>query len=1529
MREETLSKKESCCVVCGAVGGLKSCGGCKSTHYCSEACQKSHWSYHAVYCHAVTDLEKLEKQKKYGDKTVRQAQVDDGTRRKVLKLVGNKPKIRCYFDEKESELLWDTGSMVSIVDRPWAKKRFPDKLILPVSMFVDEQLRLTAANSTEIKFDGVLLLDFGLEEGKAEFSVPVLVSSTPISEPILGFNVIEDFVINGNAEDHQRLQSCFVTGRPINVAPLVSVIQKNAANPDFIAEVKTPDDVVVPAGHKKQVRCRLKASSGGEEEQSVYFDPRVSGDDDFTFLETVSQLRRGRTNYVYVEVLNESCQEKVLRKGTVMGSVHSVSAVIPMVRSPDAVRNDVRIGAVGLERGEKSSGEKVEADDVGVSAEGEDSDDWVPDVDLSYLEETQQEAVMKVLLEEKAVFSRSEFDIGDIKDFKMKINLEDDIPTKEAYRRIPRNLYAEVRAYINDLVTNGWIQESYSSYASPIVCVRKKCGGLRFCCDYRKLNGKTVADSQPIPRIQDILDGLAGKKWFSTLDMSKAYHQGYLHEDSRHLTAFTTPWTLYEWLRIPFGLKNAPPAFQRYINFLLGDLKGYVCDPYLDDVLCYSEDFAEGVKGLKKVLHRLRTNGVKLRAEKCEFLKREVRYLGRLVSGDGYRMDPKDTEALERFREPPKNVGELRSLLGLFGYYRCYIKNFARKVKPLYDLLKSDPVEGGKKGKVKTKKECRVGQKYDSKEKIEWNEELQAVVNGLIEHLKSGEVIAYPDPEKPFFMTCDASNYGLGAVLYQTQDNVDRVISYASRTLTDAERNYNLHSGKLEFLALKWAITERFADHLRYCPKKFQVFTDNNPLTYVLTTAKLNATGLRWVADLAEFDFTIKYRPGKENVDSDCLSRKPMELSELKKKCTESVEPSSVAAVMVAAKKVSGTVAATVCNIDVSVCELTAPVDEVIHVGIEELIKEQEADEVIGPVLEYVVSEKKPKRAGWNKLSAESKVLMRSFNKLKMSEDGVLVRETVKYQQVVLPKKFHHVVYVELHEKMAHVGSEKVLDLAQQRFYWPRMSSDIEHYIRRKCRCIVTKKPNIGDKAPLVPIKATYPFQMVSIDFMKLDKCQGGFEYVLCAVDHFTRFCQMYATKTKSSQAAAAKMWNEFIPRFGFPQKIHHDQGPEFNSKLWKELHRFSGVKASNTTPYHPMGDGMVERLNRTAQNMLKAIPESEKKRWKDHLPKLAFAYNSTVNKSTGYSPFFLMFGRNSKLPIDAMFGLDPAEEVTVDRKSHKQFVADWKNSMEQAYKLANENIEKAAAYNKKTYDKKVQGVELKVRDQVLVRNVREQGGTGKLRSHWERGVFEIVKKKDELPVYIIQNVNKKKDRRTVHRNLLMECNDLPKQIFEEVHAKGEKEKEKVKNNVKKGEKQVMNETTVEEGSDSDNFAVFLHEDVPDSSLRGGDGTDDGDESVLVCDDSVLLEGDAPVEADGDDDLDETTPYADPDAEPGAETEDADADDAVEETDLNDDGNPQPQPLRQSTRHRRPPLVPDYDTLGGTPKLVELRRPRK
>ena len=368
--------------------------------------------------------------------------------------------------------------------------------------------------------------------------------------------------------------------------------------------------------------------------------------------------------------------------------------------------------------------------------------------------------------------------------------------------------------------------------------------------------------------------------------MSKAYHQGYIAEECRHMTAFSTPWALYEWVRIPFGLRNAPPGFQRYINKCLGDYAHNGCESYLDDVLCFSSSFYEHVRHLQGVLKKLKEKGVKLRADKCNFFKREVRYLGRLISQNGYRCDPIDTAALEIFRTPPKTIGELRSLLGFFGYYRCYVQDFSKLMCPLYDLLKFDDNPTGNQNTKKESDDKQQRQKYNPKQSILWSRDLQQIVDTMLDYLKLPKVLAFPNFEIPFFVNCDASNEGLGAVLYQTQNGINRVISYASRTLSESEKNYHFHSSKLEFLALKWAITEKFSDYLKY-GLPFVVYTDNNPLTYVFTTAKLNATGLRWVAELSDYNFTIKYHPGKSNVDADYLSCRPAEINNFIQQCTE------------------------------------------------------------------------------------------------------------------------------------------------------------------------------------------------------------------------------------------------------------------------------------------------------------------------------------------------------------------------------------------------------------------------------------------------------------------------------------------------------------------------------------------------------------------------------------------------------------------------------------------------------------------
>jgi hypothetical protein len=355
------------------------------------------------------------------------------------------------------------------------------------------------------------------------------------------------------------------------------------------------------------------------------------------------------------------------------------------------------------------------------------------------------------------------------------------------------------------------------------------------------------------------VDNLGGNQWFSVLDQGKAYRQGFVDKQSQPLTAFITPWGLYEWIRIPFGQTNAPANFQRFMENCLGDLKDSVCIPYLDDVIVYSKTFTEHLHHLQQVLQRLKTHGIKLKAKKCELFKKEVSFLGRIISADGYRMDPKATEAVTKLKGViPQTVGEVRNIMGLLGVYRRSIENFSKIAKPLYDLLNWDKKPETRSRGSKRNNGKGYNNQRPSASPTHWTQNPADSLHTLIERITSPLILAYPRYNEPFIVHTDASQVGLGAVLYQKQSDVMRVIAYASRTLTPAEKNYHLHSGKLEFLALKWAVSDQFRDYLYYAPE-FTVFTDNNPLTYVLTTVKLNATGLRWVGELSDFNFNIKY----------------------------------------------------------------------------------------------------------------------------------------------------------------------------------------------------------------------------------------------------------------------------------------------------------------------------------------------------------------------------------------------------------------------------------------------------------------------------------------------------------------------------------------------------------------------------------------------------------------------------------------------------------------------------------------------
>lgn len=645
--------------------------------------------------------------------------------------------------------------------------------------------------------------------------------------------------------------------------------------------------------------------------------------------------------------------------------------------------------------------------------------------------------------------------------------------------------------------------------------------------------------------------------------------------------------------------------------------------------------------------------------------------------------------------------------------------------------------------------------------------------------------------------------------MYQEQDGHMRVISFASRGLSNCEKRYPTQ--KLEFLALKWAVTDKFYDYLYGV--EFTIMTDNNPLTYILT-----------------FNFSIKYRAGKKNQDADGLSRRPHErvnpdnsaqveddrisqfisrfLNEengisFPKEAVEAVCQKHQLYGRTAADKDTNLPVALEClAIDANAIPVEFSQAEFLHgsstlprMSQQDWTAEQANDPVISRIIHLLNTGKRLSYRVRQQENREVQLMLRLIHQLVVL-DGVLYRKRMNrgepFYQLVLPQKYKEVVLEALHDSVGHMGVERTLDLVRTRFYWPRMSLDVETKVSTCERC-VRRKAKAEKAFPLVNIETSRPLELVCMDYLSLEPDGKGTKNILVITDHFTKYAVAIPTADQKAKTVAKALWSNFFIHYGIPERLHSDQGRDFESAVIKDLCQLLGIKKTRTTPYHPRGNP-VERFNRTLLQMLGTLQEEDKTKWREFVQPLVHAYNCTKNDTTGFFPYQLMFGRQPSLPIDVAFGIKPEGEKRI---SHVEYVKKLQESLQKSYKIAVEYSKKTALRNKQRYDLKMRESTLQAGDRVLVKNVGIRG-KHKIADRWSKTIYQVVKQITESPVYVVKPLTTDGPERTLHRDLLLPCGFLtPTNSSEEDNRVEEKKKRLVLRNHQQFQRMTVNKRLI------------------------------------------------------------------------------------------------------------------------------------
>jgi hypothetical protein len=822
---------------------------------------------------------------------------------------------------------------------------------------------------------------------------------------------------------------------------------------------------------------------------------------------------------------------------------------------------------------------------------------------------------------------------------------------------------------IQQMIKHKQIRPSYSQYSAPIILIKKRDGSYRFIVDYRKLNNITIQDNFPLPNLEQALQMVGGRRYYSKLDLRSGYFQIPIKEEDKYKTAFITTHGLFEFNVLAQGLKNSPPSFQRIMSNLLLPCKKF-STVYLDDVLIYSDNFDQHLQHVNQVLAILNKHKFQLNPPKCEVFCTNINYLGHTISHDGVR--PLQ-ERIENFLSIPQPVSlaQANAFIGGIGWYRRFINNYASIAAPILAVT-------------------NLTKAY--KHKFHWDQDQR----DAFEQLKTALIteplfLTYPDNDLPLTLATDASDNCIGGVLYQEDANGQR-------------KNIYFHSQMLPKPQRKWPTIEKEALAIYYCVlrmklyllgREFTIYTDHCPLRDMHLKPSNNRRVDRISLILQQYNIKeICHISGKCNCMADYLSRYPRQLDDDE----DFIEPDYgtvrgiqfVGAAITRAKAKAQLLAPNVSangspSNESSVTNDHPSREDGHEFDVTKIGDAQKQDSF------YQEQVHKLQQNLVNSSFELTDNILYKIVKYGITKQKLIYIPSVLVSQVV--EVYHGSSWA------GHFGFRRTYNNLKDRYWWPNMKETVKNHLQS---CLKCQKFNFGrHKAHgfLHPIESpSGPFQMIGIDYSgPFPTTTQGNKYVLAITDYFTKWVIAIPVEKQNAQTTATILYEHYICIYGVPRQILSDQGTPFNNQLIEAFTKILGCHHIKSTPYHPQTNGAIERFNATFERQLAKVTNVHMNDWDTHLKSIVFAYNIGKHASTEYSPYQLQFGRHPNLPPDK-------PKATYEFLKPNDYFQYFRRTLTLYHHHAKENISKHQQYYKTHYDARRANPHFNVGDRVLKR---------------------------------------------------------------------------------------------------------------------------------------------------------------------------------------------------------------------------------